>query len=58
MRFSDGVAIPTEGRLRIVRRFDGYYVAGRGLCIPVSSYDEGARVKGEIEGAGTPSEKK
>ena len=41
MKFSDGIEFNTDGELRVERRSDGYYVVGRGMLIPVNSYNEG-----------------
>ncbi len=41
LRFSDGVTFNTDGPLRVVRKFDGYYVVGKGMMCPVDSYKEG-----------------
>lgn len=41
MRFSDGMTFDTEGKLRVTRRSDGYYVVGNGMLIPVDSREEG-----------------
>lgn len=41
MKFSDGVEFDTDGELRIEHRYDGYYVVGRGMLIPVDTYKEG-----------------
>ena len=41
LRFSDGMTINTEGRLRVIRKRDGYYVVGQGMCCPVDTYKEG-----------------
>ncbi len=49
MRFNDGVVIRTDGELRIVRRFDGYYLVGRGMCIPVESYEAGVELKESMQ---------
>ena len=40
MKFSDGMEFNLEGDLRIERRSDGLYVVGRGMLIPVRTYDE------------------
>ena len=40
INFTDGVSLKTSGALRVVRRFDGYYVAGQGMLVPVNSYEE------------------
>ena len=44
IKFSDGVSVRTSGPLRIIRRFDGYYVAGKGVLIPVESHQEGTGI--------------
>lgn len=41
LRFSDGVNIDTSGELRLFRLKDGWYVVGKGMCIPVDSKEEG-----------------
>jgi hypothetical protein len=41
LRFSDGVQFDTGGELRIERRFDGLYVVGRGMLMPIDSRAEG-----------------
>jgi hypothetical protein len=30
-----------EGRLRVVREPDGFFVVGEGMVLPVNSYEEG-----------------
>jgi hypothetical protein len=40
IRFNDGMSFDTSGRLRAVRRRDGWYVVGQGRLIPVDSYAE------------------
>ena len=40
LRFSDGVEFDTSGELRPEYRFDGWYVVGQGMLIPVSSEEE------------------
>jgi len=40
LKFNDGVTIDTSGELRILHLPDGYYVVGKGYCIPVK--DEAA----------------
>lgn len=44
IRFSDGVNIDTSGEYRIIHRYDGCYVVGRGMLIPVADEDEGKSV--------------
>jgi hypothetical protein len=41
LRFNDGMVINTQGSLRVTRKADGYYVVGRGMMVPVSSWKEG-----------------
>jgi hypothetical protein len=40
LRFNDGVNIDTSGSLRALRLKDGYYVVGKGMCIPVADREE------------------
>jgi hypothetical protein len=42
LRFGDGVGFNTSGELRMERRYDGWYVVGRGMCMPVE-YEEGVK---------------
>lgn len=48
LKFSDGVSFNTSGKLRIERRYDGYYVVGQGMMCPVSSYEEGKELIKEM----------
>ncbi len=54
LRFNDGVSIRTSGKLRTIRRSDGYYVVGNGSCVPVSSYQEAQGLISELS-KGEPS---
>jgi len=38
-----------QGRLRIVKEPDGFYVIGEGMRLPVRSYDEGLNLLKECE---------
>ena len=49
LRFSDGMTINTDGPLRVIRKSDGYYVVGNGMCLPVGSRAEGQEYIREIE---------
>ena len=49
LRFNDGVTISTDGSLRVIRKSDGYYVVGNGMCLPVDSRAEGQEYIREIE---------
>ena len=40
LRFSDGEEFDTSGPLRAEERFDGWYVVGNGMLIPVDSEEE------------------
>ena len=44
LRFNDGVTINTDGKLRVTRKKDGFYVVGKGMCIPVYSREEGKQI--------------
>ena len=48
LRFSDGMSIDTSGELRVIRKSDGYYVVGEGMCIPVDSREDGKSVIEEM----------
>ncbi len=41
MKFNDGIEFDTTGPLRLTRRFDGRYVVGQGVLVPVDSYEDG-----------------
>jgi hypothetical protein len=40
LKFSDGEEFDTSGPLRPEKRFDGWYVIGNGMLIPVDSREE------------------
>lgn len=44
LEFSDGMKINTDGPLRITREYDGLYVVGNGMLIPVSNEREAEKV--------------
>ena len=44
LRFNDGVNIDTSGELRTLKLSDGYYVVGKGLCIPVASNEDACQL--------------
>ncbi len=44
LRFSDGITIDTSGTMRVIRKSDGFYIVGQGMCCPVSSIEEGQRI--------------
>ena len=44
LRFSDGITIDTSGTMRVIRKSDGYYIVGQGICCPVDSVEEGQRL--------------
>ena len=48
LNFDDGIKINTSGELRVIRLSDGYYVIGKGLCIPVNSREEGKEMIAEL----------
>jgi len=39
LRFSDGISIDTSGEPRVLKLNDGYYAVGKGILIPVDSYE-------------------
>lgn len=51
LRFDDEEEFHTEiERLYLTRRSDGWYVAGRGMLLPVVDVHEGRAVIAEMEG--------
>lgn len=44
LRFSDGIVIDTSGDLRTLRLKDGWYVVGKGYCIPVKDQEDGLKM--------------
>lgn len=50
LRFSDGMSFDTSGELRVVRKHDGLYVVGKGMLIPVDSYEEAREIIKEEKG--------
>ena len=44
LRFSDGINIDMSGTMRVIRKSDGYYIIGQGMCCPVDSVEEGQRI--------------
>jgi hypothetical protein len=49
LTFTDGMSFDTDGPLRIEHRWDGFYVVGHGMLIPVASYEEGQYIIQEDE---------
>jgi hypothetical protein len=41
LQFTDGVRIDTSGPYRVIHKRDGWYVVGRGMCLPVDDEQEG-----------------
>ena len=48
LRFSDGETFNTSGPIRKEKRYDGWYVIGGGMLIPVSSEEEADRLIGTL----------
>jgi hypothetical protein len=48
LRFSDGETFNTSGPIRKEKRYDGWYVIGEGMLIPVSSEEEADRLIGTL----------
>jgi len=40
LNFNDGISIDTSEKLRILKLYDGYYVVGEGMLLPMDSYEE------------------
>ena len=40
LEFNDGIKIDTSGELRVLKLHDGYYVTGKGMLLPMNSYNE------------------
>lgn len=52
LKFSDGMEIHTEGKLRMIEEWDGFYVVGEGWCIPVNGEQEAEKVIARLSGSG------
>lgn len=50
LKFSDGVEFDTSGKYRIEGRYDGLYVVGGGMLIPVKDREEGNKVIANLGG--------
>jgi hypothetical protein len=44
LKFTDGETFDTSGELRKEKRYDGWYVLGQGMLIPVQDEEEADRV--------------
>lgn len=44
LKFSDSVSFDTQGKLRVEHRFDGHYVVGGGMLIPINDLKEGEEI--------------
>jgi hypothetical protein len=44
LRFNDGEEFDTSGEMRTEKRYDGWYVVGGGMLIPVDSEEEGKEI--------------
>jgi len=40
LAFDDGVKFNLDGDLRAEKRSDGWYIVGKGMLMPVDSYEE------------------
>ena len=49
IKFTDGLEINTDGRYRVIGLWDGHYVVGHGLLIPVCNRDEGEELIEELK---------
>lgn len=50
LNFDDGLSLDTTGELRVELCYDGYYVVGNGMSIPVKDHDEGVKVIATLKG--------
>jgi hypothetical protein len=41
LKFTDGMEINTAGEYAVIRKSDGLYVVGHGMCCPVDTSKEG-----------------
>ena len=44
LKFSDGIEIDTSGELRLLELYDGWYIVGKGILIPVKDEENGFRI--------------
>lgn len=44
LKFSDGINIDTSGELRVLTLYDGMYVVGQGMLIPVKDSEEANKI--------------
>ena len=49
LKFNDGMTINTEGKLRIIEKYDGLYVVGNGMLIPINNHEEGEQIIKELD---------
>ena len=49
MEFSDGMKFDLTTELHIENKSDGLYVVGKGMLIPVDSYEEGTKTISEMK---------
>jgi hypothetical protein len=50
LKFSDGMSININGKLRIIHLPDGWYVVGEGCLIPVKDTKEGEEIIKKLSG--------
>ena len=50
LKFSDGIEIDTSGELRLLELYDGWYIVGKGILIPVKDEEEGLSRIEKIKG--------
>jgi uncharacterized protein YgfB (UPF0149 family) len=49
LNFNDGMSINTDGELRTIKKSDGLYIVGKGMCIPVNDYDEANEIINDMK---------
>lgn len=49
LNFNDGESFDTDGELRIDKRYDGYYIVGEGMLVPVRDEEQGWQMIAEFK---------
>lgn len=49
LKFTDGIEVDTSGDYRALKLYDGWYLVGNGLLIPVDSEGEALRMTKELQ---------
>ena len=49
LKFNDGEQFNTDGKLRISKRYDGFYIVGEGMLIPANDRKEAKEILKEMK---------